>query len=136
MSSLCDPPVLFNRTISQPVLSDLGILVAAGVHFDVSGSVLYSGGGGGGDSVRARPTWVVSDDTSDGDRLPVTDRWIRVLYAGRWIRVLWLAAIRDAGAGPMAPPISVRVRTVVLSYGGWVLCIWIVYGEDQLKSCR
>ena len=44
VSSLCDPPVLYDRTLSQSVLSDLGILVAAGVHFDVSGPVLYPGG--------------------------------------------------------------------------------------------
>ena len=41
--------------------------------------------------------------------------------------MLWLAVIRDAGAGPVAPPISVRACTVVLSHGGWVTCIWIVY---------
>ena len=35
VSSLCDPPVLFDRTLSQLVLSDLGILVDKGVHFDV-----------------------------------------------------------------------------------------------------
>ena len=41
--------------------------------------------------------------------------------------VVWLAAIRDAGDGPVAPPISGRACTVVLSHGGWVTCIWIVY---------
>ena len=33
----------------------------------------------------------------------------------------------DAGAEAVAPPISVCACTVVLSYGGWVICIWIVY---------
>ena len=41
--------------------------------------------------------------------------------------MLWLAAIRDVGAGPVAPPISTRARTVVHGQGGWVTCIWIVY---------
>ena len=31
------------------------------------------------------------------------------------------------GGGLMSPPISVQVCTVVLSYGGWVRCIWIMY---------
>ena len=44
VSSLCDPPVLLDRAISQAVLSDLGIVVSAGVHFDVSGKILYPGG--------------------------------------------------------------------------------------------
>ena len=59
---------MFDRSLSQPVLSDLGILFAAGVHFDVSGPVLYPGG----DSVRAGPRLLVSGDTSDGDGLPMT----------------------------------------------------------------
>ena len=66
VSSLCVPPVLFDRALS--VLSDLGILVAAGVHFDVSGPVLYPGG----DSVRAGPHLLMAGDTSDGDWFPVT----------------------------------------------------------------
>ena len=41
--------------------------------------------------------------------------------------MLWLAAICDAGAGPVAPPISVRARTVMLSHEGVVIYIWIVY---------
>ena len=68
VSSLCVPPVLFDRALSQPVLSDLGILVAAGVHFDVSGPVLYPER----DSVRAGQHLLVSGDTSNGDRLPAT----------------------------------------------------------------
>ena len=35
VSWFCVPPVLFDRALSKPVLSDPGILVAAGVHFDV-----------------------------------------------------------------------------------------------------
>ena len=42
-SSPCDPPVLFDRILSPPVLSDLGILVVTGVHIDVSGPVMYLG---------------------------------------------------------------------------------------------
>ena len=74
VSSLCVPLVLFDRALSQPVLSDLGILVAAGVHSDVSGPVVYPRG----DSVRAGPHLLVSGDTSDGDRLPVT--WLRACW--------------------------------------------------------
>ena len=48
-SSLCDHPVLFDQTLSPPVLSGLGILVVTDVHFDESGSVMYLGG----DSVRS-----------------------------------------------------------------------------------
>ena len=56
VSSLCVPPVLFDRAQSKPVLSYPVILVAAGVHFDVSGRVSYPGG----DSVRAGPHLLVS----------------------------------------------------------------------------
>ena len=49
------PSVLLDRAISKPVLSDPGILVAAGVHFDMSGLVLYPGG----DSLRACPHLLV-----------------------------------------------------------------------------
>ena len=120
VSSLCDPPVLFDRALLQPVWSDLGILVVAGVHFDVSGPVLYPGG----DSVRARPSLLVSGDTSDGDRLPVT--MAACTQTGGVVCCGWLQFV-TRGGGPMAPPISVRARTVVLSYGGWVKYIWIVY---------
>ena len=41
--------------------------------------------------------------------------------------MLWLAAFVMRGMGPVAPPISMRARTVMLSYGAWVICIWIVY---------
>ena len=54
-------------TYHNLVLSDLGILVAAGVHFDVYGPVLCPGG----DSVRAR-SYLVAGDPSDGDQLSVT----------------------------------------------------------------
>ena len=37
VSHLCVPPGLFDRALSQPALSDPGILVATGVHFDVFG---------------------------------------------------------------------------------------------------
>ena len=39
VSSLCVRPGLFDRSLSQPALSDLGILVVTGVHFDVFGQV-------------------------------------------------------------------------------------------------
>ena len=112
VSSLCVPPVLFDRALSQPVLSDLGILVAAGVHFDVSGPVLYLGG----DSVRAGPHLLVA---SDNGHAP----------ADRWVCVLRLAAIRDAGGGGLWLLQSAcdHAPYVVLSHGGWVTCIWIVY---------
>ena len=43
--------------------------------------------------------------------------------AGRWLRVLWLAAVHDAGAGLVPPPIS----TVVLNREGGVVCGMVVY---------
>ena len=67
-SSLCNHTVLFDWVISQLVLSDLGILVTAGVHFDMSGKILYPGG----DSVWAGQSVLVSGDTRDKDRLLVT----------------------------------------------------------------
>ena len=120
VSSLCGSPVLFDRTLSQPVLSDLGILGSTGVHFDVSGPVLHPGD----DSVRAGPSLLLTGDTSDGDQLPVTTATCTL--TGGFVCCGWLQFV-TCGAGPMAPPISGRARTVVISYGGWVRCIWIVY---------
>ena len=71
VSSLCQvcvSPGLFDQALSQPVLSDMGILVVAGVHFDVSGQALSPGG----DSVRAGSRLLVSVDTGDGDQFPLT----------------------------------------------------------------
>ena len=41
--------------------------------------------------------------------------------------MLWLAVIRDVGAGPVTPPIRTRVCTALHGQGSWVTCIWIVY---------
>ena len=60
--------MLFDRVISQPVLSDLGILVAAGVHVDLSGKILYPGG----DSVRPGQSVLMLGDTWNKDRLLMT----------------------------------------------------------------
>ena len=49
---------------------------------------------------------------------------------GRWLRALWLAAIRDARGGPVAPPISMRARTAVLSQRGGVVYIRNVYTQQ------
>ena len=117
VSSLCISPGLFDWVLSQPALSDMGILVVTGVRFDVSGQALSPGG----DSVRAGSHLLVSVDTGDGDLCPVTT----AAFTDRWLRLLWLDAVLDAG--PVAPPISMRVRTIVLSQGGRVACIWIVY---------
>ena len=91
------------------VLSDLGILVAAGVHFDVYGPVLCPGG----DSVRARSYLLVAGDPSDGDQLPVTTA-MRPLTCG-FVCCGWLQFV-TRGTGPVAPPISGRACTVVLSH--------------------
>ena len=66
--SLCVSPKLFDRALSQPALSDMGILVVAGVHFDVSRKALSPGG----DSVWAGSRLLLSVDTGDGDWFPVT----------------------------------------------------------------
>ena len=65
VSSLCVSLGLFDRALSHPALSYLGILV---VRYDVSGQTLSSRG----DSVRAGSLLMVSVDTGDGDRFPVT----------------------------------------------------------------
>ena len=67
MSSLCDPRLLFFRALSQPVLSDMGVLFTASVWFDVSGPVLSLGG----DSVRPGLNLLVSGGASDGDQLHI-----------------------------------------------------------------
>ena len=121
VSSLCDTPVLFVRTLSQLVLSDLGILGAAGVHFDVCLDRFYIWEMTQCGLDRAYCSMLLSGDTSDWDWLPVTmavctltGGFVRCgwLQSVTWGRGLWL--LQSAG-------------TVVLSYGGWVRCIWIVY---------
>ena len=54
--------MLFIRGLSQPVLSDLGVLFTAYVLFDVSGHVLSLGC----DSVRPGLNLLLSVDASDG----------------------------------------------------------------------
>ena len=86
---------VFPRVLSQPALSDMGILVVTGVHFDVSGQALSPGG----DSVQAGSRLLVSVDTGDGDRFPLTTT-ARSLTCGSecrswlqfvtWGRGLWL----------------------------------------------
>ena len=106
VSSLCVPPGLFDQALSQPALLDPGILVATGVHFDVFRP-------GIGDSVRAGLLLWKSVGTGDGDRLPVTTA-TRTLTGGSrccdWLQFMM------QGAGPVAPPISVHARTVMLSH--------------------
>ena len=68
VSSLCDPCVLLIWALSQPVLSDLGVLFTAGVRFDVHGHVLSPGG----DSVWPGLNMLVSGGASDGGLLVVT----------------------------------------------------------------
>ena len=87
-------PRLFDRALSKPVLSDTGILVAADVHSDVSGPVLYPGG----DSVRAGPHLLVSGDTSDGDRLPMTMAVCPLTGGFVCCRGLWLLQSACEGA--------------------------------------
>ena len=91
--------------------------MATRVHFDVFGP-------GIGDSVRAGLLLWMSVDIRDGDRLPLTtaDR----LLAGGSGCCGWLQFVMQ-GAAPLAPPISVRARTVAPGHGGWGICIWIVY---------
>ena len=114
-------PGLFDRALSQPALLDPWILVATGVHFDVFGP-------GIGDSVRAGPLVWMSVDTGDGDRLPVTT--VARPLAGGSGCCGWLQFVTQ-GAGPLAPPISVRTRTIVPGscpvMEGWEIYIWIVY---------
>ena len=76
--------------------------------------------------MRAGQHLLVSGDTSDGDRLPVT--MTACLLAGGFVCCGWLKFVmRGGGGGGVAPPISMRACTFVLSHGGWVTCIWIVY---------
>ena len=90
-----------------------GYFGGQGVHFDVFGL-------GIGDLVRAGPLLWMSVDTGDGDWLLVTMAALPLTGGSR--RCGWLQFVKQ-GAGPVAPPISVCARTVVLSHGGWVICI-------------
>ena len=115
-SSLCVPLVLFDRALSQPVLSDLGILVAAGVHINVSGMVLYPGG----DSVRHRPH-LVSSDTSDRDWLPMT-KATRPLTGG-FMCCCWLQFVMRGRGLWLLQSVCEHAASWRLSHGGWVICI-------------
>ena len=115
MSSRCVSPGLFDRVLSHPALSDLGILVGTGVHFDVSEQALSRRG----DSVRAGFFLLVSDDTGDGERFPVTTA-ARSLTGGSKC-CGWLQLVMRSGACGSSN------QRVVPSQGGGVECIWIVY---------
>ena len=128
VSLLCVSPGLFDRALSQPALSDMGILVVACVHFDVSGQALSPGG----DPVRAGSRLLVSVDTGDGDRFPMTTTahsltggsecrgWLQFVMRGLWL----LQSVREH-----APPCPAREAW-------WHVPGLCTLGRDQLKSCR
>ena len=71
VSSLCVSLGIYGWALSHPALSYMGILVVAGVRFDVSGQTLSSRG----DSVWASSRLMVSVDTGDGGPVsPDNDR--------------------------------------------------------------
>ena len=82
VSSFCVSLGLFDQALSQPALLYMGILVVAGVRFDVSGQALYPKG------VWAGSCLMVSVDTYDGDLLPVTT--VACLLIGGSGRCGWL----------------------------------------------
>ena len=124
VSSLCVSLGLFERALSHPALSYMGILVVAGVRFDVSGQTLSSRG----DSVWAGSCLMVSVDTGDGDWFHLTMATRSVVGDSRCCG--WLQFV-TRGAWPVGPPISTRARTVVHGQGGWVTCIWIIYTRQE-----
>ena len=93
VSSPCVSLGLFDRAVSHPALSYMGILFVAGVRFDVPGQTISSRG----DSIRAGSHLMVSVDTGDGDRFLLTTAARSLAGDSRCCG--WLAAIRDAGAG-------------------------------------
>ena len=55
-------------------------------------------------------------------------RYNSCVLTDRWLRVLWLAAIRDAGVGPVSPSVSMRACTVVR-----VICDIGITGSGRLR---
>ena len=108
VSSLCVPPGLSSRDLLRPSLSDTGVLDVAGVRFGVSGASLLCVG----DSVQFGPSLMMPDDTGDGDWFPFTTA--ARLRGGGFGRCGWLQFVLQ-GMGPVSPPISDHLRTVVLN---------------------
>ena len=81
-------------------------------------------------SVRFGAEPIVSDVTEDGDRIPRTTSarsWGGESGCSEWLQF----------AGPMAPPIGVRLCTVVFfQNGGWCISVLCTLGRNQLESCR
>ena len=82
----------------------------------------------GGDSVRAVLCSIMSDDTSDGACVPVATTAHPQPGGSRCFH--WLCFVRQ-GAGPVAPPINGRERTVLLNQRGVVVYVRIVYTQHR-----
>ena len=104
-------------------LFDMGTLDVAGVRFDVSGAALSLGG----DSVCVISRLMMSDDTCNGDWLPVA--MAERSRTGGFRCCGWLYCVKR-GVGRVAPPIGRRGRTVVLNQRGVVMYIRIMYTQQ------
>ena len=113
MSSICAHPGLFDRSLLPPALSDMGTLVVAGVRSDVCGAALLWGG----DLVRASSRLMMSYDTGDGDGRCFPMAMAARSRTGGSGCCGWLQFV-TRGARPVAPPINIRERTVVLNRRG------------------
>ena len=96
VSSLCVPPGLLYRDLSQPSLPDMGVLEVTGVRFDVASvCLLYVG-----DLVQSSSSLMLLDDTRDGDWFPLT------------------TAVRSRGGGSRYHRPSVHRRAQPIRRGG------------------
>ena len=106
VSFYCDSQRVFPQNWLQSRLSNRGLLEAAGVRFDVLDINLFCAA----DSVRFDTESVMSDVTGDGAGIPMTT--VARSRGGDSGLSVWLNFVSQ-GTGPMAPPIRVRLRTVV-----------------------
>ena len=124
MSSLCVPPGLSSRDLSQLSLSDTGVLDVTGVRFDVSGASLSCEG----DSVQFGSSLMMSDDTGYGDWFPL----ITAARSGSG-RCGWLQFMSQ-GVGPVSPPINKHSHTVVLNRKGRKGVVYVRIVHTQWES--
>ena len=97
----------------------MGLVVVTGVRFDVFEIGLFRTA----DSVRFGSVLVMSDVTEDGNTIPMTTA--ECSRGGGSRCCVWLKFVSQ-GAGPVAPPISECLRTVVLFQNGGMVSVYIV----------
>ena len=134
VSSFCASIGLFDRALSHPVLSYMGILVVAGVCLDVSGQILYLRG----DLVWAGSRMMVPVDTGDGGGgagpvvPPISTRECTVVHGqGGWVTCIWIVYTRQGSVLQVTGSLLLQILLCCL----FVVCIRLCLSLEGKQTC-